>query len=134
MYQTGNPTKNAYPQQPATAPPEYGQINQAYNQNPNQQLPMAGTQFRTVQPVINLVPMSDSCLYGRHPQRVICNRCSCEVLTECKFVSGAGTWFACAMLFCFTGICCPFAFCIDGLKDVHHFCPNCNFKIGSSRL
>ena len=93
--------------------------------NNNTQLPSATPVVVTNQPL-----PSDQCLYGPLPQRVICNLCRNEVLTETEKVNGSRVWAWCCILFFVTGVCCCVPCCMDSCKDTHHKCPTCDKTIG----
>ncbi|XP_020377021.1 lipopolysaccharide-induced tumor necrosis factor-alpha factor homolog [Rhincodon typus] len=72
---------------------------------------------------------------GFQPTQTTCASCNQLVLTRVVYSPGALTWLSCGGLFlvgCWLG-CCLIPFCIDGLKDVEHFCPNCGANIGACR-
>ncbi|NP_001187935.1 lipopolysaccharide-induced tumor necrosis factor-alpha factor homolog [Ictalurus punctatus] len=71
--------------------------------------------------------------FGDVPAQTCCPVCSQIVVTRLEHNSGTMAWLVCAGL-CIIGCmygCCLIPFCVDGLKDVTHFCPNCNNAIGS---
>uniref|UniRef100_A0A8B9T4D6 Lipopolysaccharide induced TNF factor n=1 Tax=Anas platyrhynchos TaxID=8839 RepID=A0A8B9T4D6_ANAPL len=62
------------------------------------------------------------------PVQMCCPSCNQMIVTRLSYESGALTWLSCGglcLLGCIAG-CCLIPFCIDALKDVDHFCPNCN--------
>ncbi|MCI4392228.1 hypothetical protein PGIGA_G00143690 [Pangasianodon gigas] len=123
-----------YPQGPAAPPP----VNkaaapypaQAYTQMypPPQPVPhMTGPPVVSVQTVY-----VQPAVFGDVPVQTCCPVCSQTVVTRLDYSSGTMAWLVCAGL-CIIGCmygCCLIPFCVDGLKDVTHFCPNCNNSIG----
>ncbi|KAK3512095.1 hypothetical protein QTP70_030350 [Hemibagrus guttatus] len=71
--------------------------------------------------------------FGDVPAQTCCPVCAQTVVTRLEHSSGSMAWLVCAGL-CIIGCmygCCLIPFCVDGLKDVTHFCPNCNSAIGT---
>ena len=67
------------------------------------------------------------------PMIMKCYMCGNDGLTKVEMIDGAATWGTCILCCVLFGIfsgCGAYAFCIDGLKDVHHFCPHCNTLLG----
>lgn len=72
-------------------------------------------------------------LFYDRPVQMSCPSCNQMIVTRLCYESGALTWLSCGGLFllgCIAG-CCLIPFCVDALKDVEHFCPNCNAHVGS---
>ncbi|XP_060696361.1 lipopolysaccharide-induced tumor necrosis factor-alpha factor homolog [Hemiscyllium ocellatum] len=72
---------------------------------------------------------------GFQPSQTICSSCNQSIVTRVVYSPGALTWLSCGGLFligCGFG-CCLIPFCIDGLQDVEHYCPNCGVNIGVCR-
>lgn len=70
---------------------------------------------------------------GRFPQRLRCRHCHVEVITYIRYTTGCATILSCLgclAIGCGAG-CCLIPFCVDGLKDVVHHCPNCHGKVGT---
>ncbi|XP_047664090.1 lipopolysaccharide-induced tumor necrosis factor-alpha factor homolog isoform X1 [Tachysurus fulvidraco] len=85
--------------------------------------PMVSVQTVYVQPVS----------FADVPAQTCCPVCSQTVVTRLEHTSGTMAWLVCAGL-CIIGCmygCCLIPFCVDSMKDVTHFCPNCNRAIGS---
>ncbi|XP_004206978.2 cell death-inducing p53-target protein 1 homolog isoform X1 [Hydra vulgaris] len=69
------------------------------------------------------------------PMHVVCQHCRAQVLTSTMHTSGVAVWLI-SLLICILGGflgCCLLPFCIDGLKDVEHLCPNCGKVCGVCR-
>ncbi|UJR09030.1 hypothetical protein I4U23_013279 [Adineta vaga] len=61
------------------------------------------------------------------PIECICTHCQQRIITRLEKKNGALNWLTCGgavFLGCFLG-CCLIPFCIDGLKNTSHYCPNC---------
>jgi len=73
--------------------------------------------------------------YTKAPQRIICQYCDRDVVTEILPVSGFGTNL-CAITLCLFVCwpCCIVPYCVDDCKDVEHICPNCHRVVGVSRM
>ncbi|NP_001089805.1 lipopolysaccharide-induced TNF factor S homeolog [Xenopus laevis] len=70
-------------------------------------------------------------LYDR-PVQMCCRSCNSMITTRLEYSSGALAWLSCGglcLLGCIGG-CCLIPFCIDSLKDVDHYCPNCHSLLG----
>lgn len=61
------------------------------------------------------------------PMVVRCYNCGYDGLTRAEVVDGAGVWVTCVVC-CLLGcvLCAPCVFCMDGLKDVQHYCGSCH--------
>ncbi|CAL8105373.1 unnamed protein product [Calicophoron daubneyi] len=72
---------------------------------------------------------------GPDSSYIFCPNCQQQVVTRVDYESGAMTWIFCAAITILTGPfgCCLIPFCIDGCKDVGHYCPVCDARIGSFR-
>ncbi|XP_078096175.1 lipopolysaccharide-induced tumor necrosis factor-alpha factor homolog [Mustelus asterias] len=123
----GNPGQPPYPAGPPGAgyPP--------YPAGP----PMAGPGMSAPQPpvVVQTVYVQPSQHFGFLPIQTTCPGCNQLVLTRVSHSPGALTWLSCGGLFlvgCVLG-CCLIPFCVDGLQDVDHNCPNCGRHIGSCK-
>ncbi|MEE6512428.1 hypothetical protein FKM82_019415 [Ascaphus truei] len=69
------------------------------------------------------------------PVSTVCIYCRQYVITRVSYTTGALPWLICAglaVLGCWLG-CCLIPFCIDDIKDVNHFCPNCNQLIAKHK-
>ena len=77
-----------------------------------------------------------SMYFGPRPIPIRCPNCHHEVVTELSYQSGVLTWLAVLAMFILgfailvTWFCCCIPFCIKGLKDVTHTCPNCRHVCG----
>nr|AIO04213.1 tumor necrosis factor-alpha [Andrias davidianus] len=70
------------------------------------------------------------------PGTVVCPSCQQLVVTRTDTVIGLLPWLLCGglvVLGLWIG-CCLIPFCIEPLKDVNHFCPNCNHLIHRHKL
>jgi len=61
------------------------------------------------------------------PMSVRCFNCGHDGLTRVELVNGACVTLSC-ILCCVFGcvLCAPCTYCMPGLKDIHHYCGNCN--------
>ncbi|KAJ8344672.1 hypothetical protein SKAU_G00288650 [Synaphobranchus kaupii] len=112
----------------ASAPPLMGfQQPPSYEEtmpvNPPLTSPMVSVQTIYVQQGV---------VFGDSPVQTHCPVCTQFVLTRTEHKSGTMTWLSCLALSFFGCIygCCLIPFCADGLKDVKHYCPNCNNFLG----
>ncbi|KAM4698198.1 lITAF domain-containing protein [Rhinophrynus dorsalis] len=87
------------------------------------------------QPAVIVAPVSSTVIVGGalhdSPAATVCPSCRQNIVTRVEYNSGLLTWllFVLLLLFgCWLG-CCLIPFCVDGCKDVDHFCPNCNNHI-----
>ena len=63
-----------------------------------------------------------------------CYHCGYDGLTRVELIDGVGVWATCI-------VCCLFALwpcalctlCIDGLKDIHHYCASCHTLIAQRK-
>ncbi|CAF0995253.1 unnamed protein product [Adineta ricciae] len=61
------------------------------------------------------------------PIECVCSSCQQHIITRTVKKNGALNWLTCGgtfMIGCVAG-CCLIPFCIDGLKNTMHYCPNC---------
>ena len=74
---------------------------------------------------------------SHYPESGICPYCHQPIITRLEKRNGAVVWLASFGL-CFFGCvlgCCLVPFCVNGIKDTIHYCPNCNRMIARvSRL
>jgi len=87
------------------------------------------------QPVMMMTHPYQGGLWPPWPCQTQCPFCQANVTTRTNVVPGTVTWLSClglALVGCWLG-CCLIPFCIDGLQDTEHFCPNCNRLIGTKR-
>jgi len=59
-----------------------------------------------------------------------CPHCKATIQTGTRYELGTLAWLACFGLWLITGCCCWIPFVVNGMKDVIHFCPNCNNVLG----
>ena len=61
------------------------------------------------------------------PMMIKCYHCQYDGLTRVEMVDGACVKVSC-FLCCIFGciLCAPCVYCMSGLKDIHHYCANCN--------
>lgn len=104
------PPQAGYPYQP---PPAYGATSSANT-------------VVVTPPVVAIVQS-----FREAPVRTICPCCKADVITATEYKTGWMPWLACGLIAFFGGIfgCCLIPFCIDGLQDVVHVCPNCHHQI-----
>ncbi|XP_058234291.1 lipopolysaccharide-induced tumor necrosis factor-alpha factor homolog [Hemibagrus wyckioides] len=124
------PQGTAAPQPPVykAGAPYPAQAYAPMYQPPQPVPPMASPPVVSVQTVY-VQPTS----FGDVPAQTCCPVCAQTVVTRLEHNSGSMAWLVCAGL-CIIGCiygCCLIPFCVDGLKDVTHFCPNCNSAIGT---
>ncbi|XP_036406312.1 lipopolysaccharide-induced tumor necrosis factor-alpha factor homolog [Megalops cyprinoides] len=88
----------------------------------------------TNQPAISVqtVVVQSALVFKDQPVQAHCPVCLQMVMTRIEHHSGTLAWLTCAGLFIFgcSYGCCLIPFCVDGLKDVTHYCPNCNNVLG----
>ncbi|XP_068102944.1 lipopolysaccharide-induced tumor necrosis factor-alpha factor [Hyperolius riggenbachi] len=93
-----------------------------------------------VQPVPVQTPVTVQTVYVQHPVtfhdrpvQMCCPYCTRMTTTRLVHSSGALAWLSCGGL-CLLGCgfgCCLIPFCIDSLKDVDHYCSNCQALLGT---
>jgi len=64
---------------------------------------------------------------GRDPMNVYCPNCKVTVLSRVQLVTN---WLCCYLLFFFGGPIALFLLCYDGIKDIEHYCPQCQSMLG----
>ncbi|NXJ80734.1 LITAF factor, partial [Trogon melanurus] len=82
---------------------------------------------------VQTVYVQQPVVFSDRPVQMCCPSCNQMIVTRLSYGSGALTWLSCGGL-CLVGCmlgCCLIPFCIDALKDVDHFCPNCKTLLGS---
>lgn len=106
--------------------PNLNPQDQAYRPMPSETMP-PGLPGAPRLPRASLLTLS--------PEQVTCPYCRCAFQTRCENVIGAGTILASAAL-CLLGCvpCSWIPFCIDDLKDVRHYCSNCDNYLGRVRF
>merc|ERR1711890_12653 len=98
------------------SPPGYTQPPPPYQQPP---------------PVVQTVLVQGP-VFGRQPVNTTCKSCGAQITTATKEETGVIAYVIAAVT-CALGIwcgCCLIPFCMDNMKDVTHFCPNCNAMQG----
>ncbi|KAJ8386176.1 hypothetical protein AAFF_G00176000 [Aldrovandia affinis] len=116
-----------YPQGPMPPPYSYAKVPQCpypvQSQSPPVTGPVVSVQTIYVQPGV---------VYGDRPVQAHCPVCAQFVVTRMDYSAGMLAWLSCVALSFFGCIygCCLIPFCVDGLKDVKHTCPNCNNILG----
>ncbi|XP_044159955.1 lipopolysaccharide-induced tumor necrosis factor-alpha factor [Bufo gargarizans] len=121
-----------YPPPPQPYPPQPGMEAKPLNPVPPyvvQPMPMPMQTPVTVQTVYVQQPVR----FHDRPVQICCPRCNTLTTTRIDHTSGALAWLSCGGL-CILGCgfgCCLIPFCIDSLKDVDHYCSNCQALIGS---
>ncbi|PAA68328.1 hypothetical protein BOX15_Mlig017457g1 [Macrostomum lignano] len=132
------------PQQQSYPPQQQGYPPQQQGYPPQQQgyppLQYGGYQPapQTQQPQVQVVTVSTSPTVFRDvPINIPCQHCQQVVTSRIEFENGLLVWLLVGAI-CFFGIplflflgCCFIPLCIPSLKDVGHFCPNCNRKLGT---
>ncbi|XP_048871718.1 lipopolysaccharide-induced tumor necrosis factor-alpha factor homolog isoform X1 [Brienomyrus brachyistius] len=115
---------------PVPPPPDYAKtMQESYPPQVNSPPPVISPPQVTVQNVVWEQAL------GEGPVQIQCPACLQVVVTRLEHSSGILTWVLCASLFivgCSYG-CCLIPFCWDGLKDVTHYCPSCNYVLGVFR-
>ncbi|KAG5280141.1 hypothetical protein AALO_G00085430 [Alosa alosa] len=121
--------------QPAYPPPftQPAYPPQAYQQMHPQQSNAAGNAAGTSAVVsVQTVYVQPRMVFGDFPVHVHCPVCAQMVLSRLCHSNGVLTWLTCfslSLVGCIYG-CCLIPFCVDGMKDVKHMCPNCNSLLG----
>ncbi|OCT64023.1 lipopolysaccharide-induced tumor necrosis factor-alpha factor homolog isoform X4 [Xenopus laevis] len=109
------------------------EVNQPHPVNMNNALPLVPLgNFRSAPMApFSIYPVQAANNFRDAPAFTVCTLCQCQVRTRTEHITGAftvillflfllfGCWLGCCLIPCF-------AHC---LKDVNHFCPNCNHLI-----
>ncbi|XP_006637295.1 lipopolysaccharide-induced tumor necrosis factor-alpha factor homolog [Lepisosteus oculatus] len=115
-------------QNPTYPPPGYGPKNTPVYPVQPQSPPV------TCHPVVSVqsVYVQPGLVFSDHPVVMNCPACRQMITTQLEYNSGALAWLSCAGLAIFGCIygCCLIPFCVDSLKDVTHYCPNCKNVLG----
>ncbi|XP_062303695.1 lipopolysaccharide-induced tumor necrosis factor-alpha factor homolog isoform X1 [Osmerus eperlanus] len=114
-------------------PPAYTKM--AHQQYPTQVHSQAYPPAHSpISPIVSVqtIYMQPGVVYGHLPVHTHCPACAQMVVTRLEHNPGTMAWLTCAGLFIFGCIygCCLIPFCLDGLKDVTHRCPNCSKPLG----
>ena len=153
-YQGPPPGHHAYPTQPGYPPPGQGYPppGQGYPPvQPGYGYPPGPTGYSappaygappamhtaTTTAVIQQPPtvVVGGALYGESPVSMVCPYCNATIVTAVSYTPGTLAWLACGGLIlvgCGAG-CCLIPFCVDGLQDAVHSCPNCQRQLGVYR-
>ena len=94
----------------------------------------AGPAFVTAAPASG-IPYAQAVLYGDKPVQCTCPHCNAVIVSRIERKTGLLVWviFGILLLFgCWLG-CCLIPFCVSDLKDVEHYCPQCQMLIGERR-
>ncbi|XP_002739639.1 lipopolysaccharide-induced tumor necrosis factor-alpha factor homolog [Saccoglossus kowalevskii] len=86
----------------------------------------------TTQPITQTNVTVITTSFRDYPVRTICNVCSYEVISRVHYDDGILVWLSAGVICLLGGWlgCFLIPFCIDGLKDCTHFCPNCGALLG----
>ncbi|XP_053402681.1 lipopolysaccharide-induced tumor necrosis factor-alpha factor homolog [Mercenaria mercenaria] len=111
------------------APPPYpGEKTDYPTQNQGQYAPY---QQQSDTNIIVSQPVTVVQTYRECSLRIVCPFCHAEVVTSTYYEPGTLTWLACFLIVLFFPLgCCLIPFCMDGMKDVVHRCPNCGAETG----
>ncbi|KAM3916558.1 LITAF domain-containing protein-like isoform 1-T2 [Leptodactylus fuscus] len=87
------------------------------------------------QPTVIVSPVTTTVVMGTSftdtPASCTCPVCRQNVVSRIEYNTGLLTWLIFGILLligCWLG-CCLIPFCVDGCKDVDHYCPNCNHHL-----
>ena len=70
--------------------------------------------------------------FDREPLRMECPHCRNHILTRTRGETSLAQWISGIALFALSaGILSCIPCCIDSLKDVKHYCPQCNTLLGT---
>lgn len=117
--QQGYPPPGTYPG-PEAPPPAY---SAAYPPPPQGQTVVVSTVHSTVVQT-----------FREHPANVTCPNCKNNVTTNTVYENGALVILlilVIAFVFQLWCGCCLIPLCINDLKDVHHICPVCSYRVGT---
>ena len=115
------------PQQPPIQENPYAKP-QIQENNPYQQQPMISQGMPQVYQSKPVMAYPSECTQ-RYPEQFFCTVCQQAYVSRIESKWGAGSCLWCMM--------CSWSFvvaflpcCVDGLRDIHHYCPSCNKKVG----
>ncbi|KAI1884663.1 hypothetical protein AGOR_G00228740 [Albula goreensis] len=124
---------NPHPQYPqGPVPPPYG-----YSKVPQHPYPPPASSPPVTSPMVSVqtIYVQPGAVFRDQPVQALCPACSQLVVTRMEYDTGTMTWLSCLALSFFGCVygCCLIPFCVDSLKDVNHYCPNCNKLMGVYR-
>ncbi|CDW84579.1 UNKNOWN [Stylonychia lemnae] len=68
------------------------------------------------------------------PMQIRCYNCGHEGLTRAELVDGTCVTCTCILCCCLgLWLCAPCVYCMDGLKDIQHYCSNCHTLVAVKR-
>ncbi|UJR26659.1 hypothetical protein I4U23_007976 [Adineta vaga] len=79
----------------------------------------------------NILPIE----VGHEPLHCTCSNCQSSIVTLVQQTPGLSVWLLCLLTIiigCWLG-CCLIPFCIRGIQNTQHYCPNCKALIGEYR-
>ncbi|XP_068699222.1 lipopolysaccharide-induced tumor necrosis factor-alpha factor homolog [Montipora foliosa] len=136
------PTQPGYPQgYPPAQPgyqPGYPPGQPGYPTPPAYGAPPQMPQHTTTTTVVQQPPTAvviGNAMYGESPVSMVCPYCNATIVTSVTYSPGTLAWLAClglVLVGCGAG-CCLIPFCIDGMQDAVHTCPNCHRQLGAYR-
>lgn len=71
--------------------------------------------------------------FGEAPVSCTCPHCRAQIVTAIRHEPGTMAWIICCVLFFVFWPCMCLPFCITGMQDVIHTCPNCRAQVGAYR-
>jgi len=66
---------------------------------------------------------------GKYPEQFFCKHCQKTFVSKIETHWGAGSCLWCVMC-SWSVIVALLPCCVDGLRDVYHYCPGCNSEVG----
>jgi len=88
-----------------------------------------------ITPVVGVSAVVTPVVFGERPAIIVCPYCRVQGLTQIDYEPGACTWLSvggCVLCGLWLG-CCLIPLCVDGLKDVVHYCGTCHHQVGKYR-